>query len=75
MGLEPTTGNPQFSTIPLDNNSYRSEYPFNQLYDSQIKQNTTFSFISTFGTQMDIIDKASNLPSTTQPTTQPTRQS
>lgn len=57
MGLEPNTGNAQFSTIQLDNNAYRSEYPFNQLSDNDIKESTTFSFISTFGTQMDIIDK------------------
>ena len=69
MGLEPKTGNPQFSTIQLDNRAYRSEYPFSQLNDSQINQSTTFSFISTFGTQMNIIDKASNPQPTTQPTT------
>ena len=72
MGLETTTGNSQFSTIPLDNSAYRVEYPFNQISDSEITQNTTFSFISTFGTQMDIIDRVNNLPSTTQPTTLPT---
>ncbi len=60
MGLEPKTGDSQFSTIPLDNNAYKSEYPFNQLSDNQIKQSTMFSFISTFGTQMDIIDKGSH---------------
>lgn len=58
MGLEPKTGTAQFSTIPLDNRAYRSEYPFNQLADNQIQQSTTFSFISTFGSQMDVIDKA-----------------
>ena len=58
MGLEPKTGDAQFSTIPLDNSVYRSEYPFNQLSDDHIRQSTTFSFISTFGTQMDVIDKA-----------------
>lgn len=57
MGLEPKTGNPQFSTIPLDNGAYRSEYPFNSLSDNDVNQSTTFSFISTFGTQMDMIDK------------------
>ena len=60
MGLEPKTGNPEFSTIPLDNGAYRSEYPFNQLNDDQIKQSSTFSFISTFGTQMDIIAHTNN---------------
>lgn len=75
MGLEPNTGNSQFSTVQLDNGAYRSEYPFNQLTDSQINQSTTFSFISTFGTQMDIIDKANiKQPITTRPTTRPTTQ-
>lgn len=60
IGLEPKTGNPEFSTIQLDNGAYHSEYPFNQLNDDQINQSTTFSFISTFGTQMDIIDKESS---------------
>lgn len=57
MGLEPKTGDSQFSTIPLDNGAYRSEYSFNSLSDNDVRQSTTFSFISTFGTQMDIIDK------------------
>jgi len=60
IGLEPKTGNPQFSTIPLDNGVYRSEYPFNSLSDNEVRQSTTFSFISTFGAQMDIIDKDSH---------------
>lgn len=60
IGLEPKTGNTEFSTIPLNNGAYHSEYPFNQLNDDQINQSTTFSFISTFGTQMDIIDKESS---------------
>lgn len=58
MGLEPKTGNAQFSTILLDDKAYQTEYPFNQLNENQIKQSTTFSFISTFGTQMNIIDKS-----------------
>jgi hypothetical protein len=63
MGLKPETGDSQFSTIPLDNNAYHSEYPFNQLQEKNIKQSTTFSFISTFGTQMDIIDKSKSTQS------------
>ena len=62
LGLEPTTGNAQFSTIDLDFDNYKSNPNTNIIYSSlsttQIQDNTLFSFISTFGTQMDIIDKA-----------------
>jgi hypothetical protein len=65
MGLEPNTGNAQFSTIKLDNGAYRTEYPFSQLTDDEIRQNTTFSFISTFGTQMNILDNDSTSTTST----------
>jgi len=60
LGLEPITGNPQFSTIDLDFNNYKANAIYNLLSDTQIQANSTFSFISTFGTQMDIIDKSLN---------------
>ena len=60
LGLEPERGNSQFSTIQLDNNAFKTEYPFSELTNNQIEESTTFSFISTFGTQMDIIDSNSN---------------
>ena len=73
MGLEPNTGDPQFSTIPLDNGAYKTEFPFNQITESQATGGSTFTFISTFGTLMNIIDNVANpditQPSTTQPTT------
>lgn len=69
MGLEPNTGNAQFSTIQLDNKAYQSEYPFSQLSDDEIRQSTTFSFISTFGTQMDIINNDSTASQTSTSTT------
>jgi hypothetical protein len=68
LGLEPNTGAPQFSTIPLDNNAYKKEYPFSQVSDTHANDGSTFTFISTFGTQMDIIDKANN-PTTNDPAT------
>jgi hypothetical protein len=60
MGLEPIMGNPQFSTIDFDFNNYKAIPIYNILSDTQIQDNSTFSFISTFGTQMDIIDKSLN---------------
>ena len=58
IGLNPDKGTPEFSTIPLDNSAYKNEYPFNQISDDHVKNGSTFTFISTFGTQMDIIDNA-----------------
>lgn len=57
MGLEPVKGDAQFSTIDFDFDNYKSNPAYSVLSYSQIQDNTTFSFISTFGTQMDIIDK------------------
>lgn len=64
MGLEPVLGEAQFSTIDLDFDNYKSNpiYNTSTILPSQIQENTTFTFISTFGTQMDIIDKAKKLP-------------
>lgn len=58
IGLEPITGDPQFSTIDLDFNNYKSNPVYSSLSSGQIQENTIFSFISAFGTQMDIVDNA-----------------
>jgi hypothetical protein len=60
MGLNSDNSNAEFSTIPLDNNAYRGEYPFNILNDEQASSGSTFTFISTFGTQMNVINNANN---------------
>lgn len=52
--LEPITGDPIFTTIDLDFDNYKQQDSKITLEDAQA--NTTFSFISTFGTQMNIID-------------------
>jgi len=58
VGLKPNTGQPQFSTIALDGNRYKTEqYYFNMINDDTINLNSSFTFISTYGTQLDIIDK------------------
>ena len=59
IGLDPNNGNAQYSTIDLDNykNSQLSNI-YNQLTDDQINDNTTFTFISTFGTHLDVLDNA-----------------
>jgi hypothetical protein len=58
IGLEPITGEPQFSTIDLSFDNYKSNPVYSPLSYTQIQDNTTFSFISAFGTQMNIIDNA-----------------
>jgi hypothetical protein len=63
MGLEPMQGDAQFSTIDLDFDNYKTNSLFPLMSPEQITDNTTFSFISTFGTQMDIIDNAKKMPS------------
>ena len=57
LGLEPISGNPQFSTINFDNfTQYNKNIQSSYLSPNQISDNTTFTFVSTFGTQMNIID-------------------
>ena len=60
IGLEPSSGNPQFSTINLDNFAQQinksKQIQSTYLTPDQISDNTTFTFVSTFGTQMNIID-------------------
>jgi hypothetical protein len=61
LGLEPITGDAQFSTIDLDFNNYKANTVYsNELSEVQFQDNSTFSFISAYGTQMDIIDKAND---------------
>lgn len=57
VGLQPITGESQFSVIDLDFANYKTNPIYSQMTDDQIAANTTFTFISTFGTQMDIIDR------------------
>jgi hypothetical protein len=63
IGLEPSLGDAQFSTINLDFDNYKKNPLYSNISSSQVQDNTTFTFISTFGTQMDIIDKAKKIPS------------
>jgi hypothetical protein len=56
IGLKPVNGEPQFSSIALDNNAYKNQGIYNYIPDNIIKMNSTFSFISTYGTHMDNID-------------------
>jgi len=62
MGLEPIQGDAQFSTIDFDFDNYKSNPIYSILSYNQLQDNTMFSFISTFGTQMDIIDNAKKKP-------------
>jgi len=59
VGLEPKQGYAQFSTIDLDNNNYiNNKHPiFSQLSQDDVDNGTTFTFISSFGTNLNIIDK------------------
>ena len=59
VGLEPKQGYSQFSTIDLDNNNYiNNKHPiFSQLSQDDVDNATTFSFISSFGTNLNVIDK------------------
>jgi hypothetical protein len=48
-----------FSTIDLNNNYYLNDPAFAYLSQEELENRTNFSFISSFGTQLDIIDKNS----------------
>lgn len=67
LGLEPLTGENQFSTIDLDKTidgkkaNYKYSPVFSKVTENDIDNATTFNFISSFGPQMDIIDKSSKV--------------
>lgn len=58
VGLEPESGIAQFSTIDLDNNNYLSDLAFSGINNNILNLNTSFTFISSFGTQLNIVDNA-----------------
>ena len=60
IGLEPRNGHSQFSTIDLDFTNHRNGTIYNNVSDEYIGKATTFTFISTYGTQLNIIDR--NIP-------------
>ena len=57
IGIDPKQGISQFSTINLDNNNYKNHPVFSQLNTDEIENGTIFTFISSFGTNLNIIDK------------------
>jgi hypothetical protein len=54
---EPREGIIAFTTIDIDNNNYLKDPAFNNIDKVELNLRTDFSFISTFGTQLDIVDK------------------
>jgi hypothetical protein len=57
LGQEPKEGIPEFSTIKLENEMYKYDPAYVAITPNEIENKTDFSFISSFGTQMDIVDK------------------
>ena len=57
IGQEDYEGLSAYTTIDLANKNYKTDPAFLGLTDEEIMNRTTFSFISSFGTQLDIIDK------------------
>ena len=57
LGVEPQHGITQFSTIDLDNNNYKKNPVFSQLNQDDINNGTIFTFIPSFGANLNIIDK------------------
>jgi len=57
VSMEPIEGNTKISTIDLDKKTYKKIAIFNKLTDNQLDNCTKFSFISSFGPQLNIIDK------------------
>lgn len=47
----------EFTSIDIDNDNYLNDPALNTMPKDEIDNRTKFSFISTFGTQLDIIDK------------------
>ena len=57
LGQEAKEGLIEFATINLDNNNYRYDPAYVGITQNEIDNKTDFNFISTFGTQLDIVDK------------------
>ena len=57
IGIDPLINISQFSTIDIDNNKYMKHPIFKQLSKNDINNGTLFTFISSFGTNLNIIDK------------------
>ena len=57
IGQEHTEGIPEFSTIDLDKDNYKYDPAYVRMSKYEISNKTDFSFISSFGTQMDIVDR------------------
>ena len=57
ISQEPREGLSEYTTIDLDNNNYQFDPAFSNISETEVVIGTTFSFISSFGTQLDIIDK------------------
>jgi hypothetical protein len=55
LGIDPTLGDSQFSTVDLT--KWKQHPVYKLLNDKQMEDGTTFTFISTFGTNIDILDK------------------
>ena len=57
---EPRDGLVEFSSINLDNNNYLNDPAFRDLDKNELDNRTHFTFIPSFGTHLDIIDKDDN---------------
>ncbi len=57
VGQEPRDGNIEFSTVDLNNNNYKRDPAFQYLAPAELENRTSFNFISTFGTQLNIVDE------------------
>jgi hypothetical protein len=57
---EPLEGLVEFSSINLDNNNYLNDPAFRDLDQNELNNRTNFTFISSFGPQLDIIDNDDN---------------
>ena len=50
----------EFSSINIDNNSYKNDPAFSNIDQDELDNRTNFTFISSFGTQLDIIERDDN---------------
>jgi len=57
IGQEHKEGIPEFATIDLDKDNYKYDPAYVNISKDEISNKTDFSFISSFGTQLDIVDR------------------
>lgn len=56
LGQDPREGRVEFTTIDIDNDNYKNDPAFQNLTQLELDNRTNFSFITSFGTHLNVIN-------------------